>query len=100
MKSLVFATDAVGYKFNGKIASGKVGPVAEVTNSESFEEIVEWAYSTLPQEIRDLPDFPGIQVADEPPEDILKRRNSPRGTEMLGLYSGILRHIHLAFGGT
>jgi hypothetical protein len=27
----------------------------------------------LPQKIRNLPDFPGIQVADEPPEDILKR---------------------------
>jgi predicted Zn-dependent protease with MMP-like domain len=65
--------------------------VDEKTGSESFEEIVEWAYSTLPQEIRDLPDFPGIQVADEPPEDVLKRRNSPRGTETLGLYSGILR---------
>ena len=24
--------------------------------------IVEWAYSTLPRKIRDLPDFPGIQV--------------------------------------
>ena len=71
--------------------SGKVGLVDEKTGSESFEEIVEWAYSTLPQEIRDLPDFPGIQVADEPPEDVLKRRNSPRGTETLGLYSGILR---------
>lgn len=59
--------------------------------SESFEEIVEWAHSTLPQEIRDLPDFPGIQVADEPPEDILKRRNWPRGTEMLGCYSGVFR---------
>ncbi len=40
----------------------KVCLMAEGTNSESFEEIVEWAYSTLPQKIRDLPDFPGIQV--------------------------------------
>src|ERR1700735_3343220 len=70
---------------------GKVGRVAEATNSESFEEIVEWAHSTLPQKIRDLPDFPGIQVADEPPEDVLKKRNWPRGTEMLGCYSGIYR---------
>ena len=46
--------------------------MAEAQNSESFEQIVEWAYRTLPQEIRDLPDFPGIQVADKPPEDILR----------------------------
>jgi hypothetical protein len=39
--------------------------MAGTTNPESFEEIVEWAYSTLPQKIRDLPDFPGIQVVDE-----------------------------------
>ena len=65
--------------------------MAHATNSESFEEIVEWAYSTLPQKIRDQPDFPGIQVADEPPEDVLKRRNWPRGTEMLGCYSGVFR---------
>ena len=36
---------------------------------------MKWAFSTLPQKIRNLQDFPGIQVADEPPEDILKRRN-------------------------
>jgi predicted Zn-dependent protease with MMP-like domain len=71
--------------------TGKVGLVAEATNSESFEEIVEWAYSTLPQEISDLPDFPSIQVADEPPEDVLKRRNWPWGTEMLGCYSGVYK---------
>jgi predicted Zn-dependent protease with MMP-like domain len=69
--------------------------MAESTNSESFEEIIQWAYSTLPQKIRDLPDFPGIQVVEEPPEDVLKdvakRKNWPKGTEMLGLYSGIYR---------
>ncbi len=63
----------------------------ESFKTESFEEIVEWAYSTLPQKIRDQPDFPGIQVADEPPDDILKRMNQPRGTELLGCYSGIFR---------
>jgi predicted Zn-dependent protease with MMP-like domain len=69
--------------------------VLESTNSESFEEIIQWAYSTLPQKIRDLPDFPGIQVVEEPPEDVLKdvakRKNWPKGTEMLGLYSGVHR---------
>ena len=69
--------------------------MADATNPESFEELVEWAYSTLPPEIRDLPDFPGIQVVDEPPEDILesrrKKKNWPRGTELLGCYSGIFR---------
>jgi predicted Zn-dependent protease with MMP-like domain len=67
----------------------------ESSSSESFEEIVQWAYSTLPQKIRDLPDFPGIQVVEEPPDNVLKdvakRKNWPNGTEMLGLYSGIRR---------
>jgi predicted Zn-dependent protease with MMP-like domain len=54
---------------------------------------VEWAYRTLPQTIQDLPDFPGIQVADEPPEDILKRKNWPQGREILGCYSGIRRNV-------
>jgi predicted Zn-dependent protease with MMP-like domain len=69
--------------------------MAEATNSESFDEIVEWAYSTLPQKIRDQPDFPGIQVVDEPLQDILKatrgRKNWPQGTELLGCYSGVPR---------
>jgi predicted Zn-dependent protease with MMP-like domain len=67
--------------------------MAEATHSESFGQIVEQAYRTLPQEIRDLPDFPGIQVAEEPPEDILKRKNWPPGREMLGCYSGIHRTV-------
>ena len=74
---------------------GKVGFMADTTNPESFEEIVEWAYGTLPQKIRDLPDFPGIQVVDEPPADVLgdisKRKKWRRGTELLGLYSGTFR---------
>jgi|SRR5208282_3813188 len=49
---------------------GKVGLMTGTTNPESFEEIVEWAFSTLPQKVRDLPDFPGIQVVDEPPRRI------------------------------
>jgi len=31
-----------------------------------FEEIVEWAYSNLPQKIKDVPDFSGIQEGDSP----------------------------------
>ena len=62
---------------------------------ETFEQTVEWAYSTLPQKIKDLPDFPGIQVVDEPPADVLdemaNRNKWRRGTELLGLYSGTLR---------
>src|SRR5258708_35790630 len=49
---------------------------------------------TSPED-QDLPDFPGIQVVEEPPEDVLKdaakRKNWPKGTEMLGLYSGVHR---------
>ena len=40
-------------------------------NTETFDEIVEWAYSTLPQTVKDQPDFPGIQVAEEPPADLI-----------------------------
>ena len=69
--------------------------MADAANHESFEEIVEWAYGTLPQKIRNLPDFPGIQVVDEPPADVLEdisnREKWPRGTELLGLYSGTIR---------
>ena len=69
--------------------------MADTTNPESFEEIVEWAYSTLPKKIRQLPDFPGIQVLDEPPPEVLQemgdREKWRNGTELLGLYSGILR---------
>ncbi len=63
----------------------------ERAKSESFDGLVEWAYSTLPQEIRDLPDFPGIQVLDEPPEGVLRRNKWLPGKETLGLYSGIHR---------
>ena len=74
---------------------GKVGFMAGDTNPESFEEIVEWAYSTLPQKIRRLPDFPGIQVVDEPPPEVLQdisdREKWRHGTELLGLYSGTFR---------
>jgi predicted Zn-dependent protease with MMP-like domain len=69
--------------------------MANTTNSERFEDLVEWAYSTLPKKVKDLPDFPGIQVVDEPPaevlEDISKKRKWRRGTELLGLYSGAVR---------
>jgi len=69
--------------------------MADTTSPETFEEIVEWAYNTLPQKIRDLPDFPGIQVVDEPPKDVLagiaNRERWRRGTELLGLYSGVHR---------
>jgi predicted Zn-dependent protease with MMP-like domain len=56
---------------------------------------VEWAYSTLPEKVSSLLDFPGIQVADEPPADmferISRRGNWPRGSELLGCYSGVSR---------
>jgi len=63
----------------------------EAPKTESFEEIVEWAYGTLPEKVRDLPDFPGIQLAEEPPADILKAKNWPPGIEMLGCYTGVFR---------
>jgi predicted Zn-dependent protease with MMP-like domain len=69
--------------------------MTDAANPEAFEEIVDWAYRTLPQKIRDLPDFPGIQVVDEPPADVFQdishRKKWRRGTELLGLYSGVHR---------
>jgi len=69
--------------------------MAGAPNPESFAEMVEWAYGTLPLKIRDLPDFPGIQVVEEPPAEVLQdlsnRKKWRRGTELLGLYSGIVR---------
>ncbi|HLW54662.1 MAG TPA: metallopeptidase family protein [Candidatus Angelobacter sp.] len=69
--------------------------MADATDPKSFEEIVEWAYSTLPRKVRDLPDFPGIQVVDEPPAEVLAdistREKWRSGTELLGLYSGTFR---------
>ena len=65
------------------------------SSADKFEDIVEWAYTTLPQEVRDLPDFPGIQIVDEPPAEMFdsmaKRRNWSRRTELLGCYSGVPR---------
>jgi predicted Zn-dependent protease with MMP-like domain len=65
--------------------------MSAATNPESFDEIVEWAYNTLPQEIREQPDFPGIQVVDEPPAEVLKSKNPPAGTELLGCFSGVYK---------
>ena len=69
--------------------------MAEATDSDNFDNIVEWAYRTLLPEIRKLPDFPGIQILDEPPGEMFERmsktRNWPPGTELLGCYSGIRR---------
>jgi len=63
--------------------------------ADTFDDIVQWAYSTLPQKIRRLPDFPGIQVVDEPPAAVFKEmvehgQISPK-SELLGLYSGTHR---------
>jgi predicted Zn-dependent protease with MMP-like domain len=73
----------------------KLASMADAANPETFEQIVDWAYGTLPQKIRELPDFPGIQVVDEPPADVFQdishRKKWRRGTELLGLYSGVHR---------
>jgi predicted Zn-dependent protease with MMP-like domain len=69
--------------------------MTEPSNTASFEKIVQWAYSTMPEKIRNLPDFLGIQIADEPPvemfERMSKRSNWSPGTELLGCYSGVSR---------
>lgn len=69
--------------------------MADTKESQTFDEIVKWAYNTLPKKIRVLPDFPGIQILEEPPADVIRegqeKRNWPAGREILGLYSGIRR---------
>jgi predicted Zn-dependent protease with MMP-like domain len=60
--------------------------IQEATGSETFEDIVEWAYNTLPQRIKDLPDFPGIQVVDEVPAGLLE--TYPQHANALGLFVG------------
>ena len=68
--------------------------MAGATNPESFEGIVEWAYTTLPQKIKDLPDFPGIQVVDEPPigriEGHIGQKAMAPGNRVVG---AVQRHI-------
>jgi predicted Zn-dependent protease with MMP-like domain len=73
----------------------ELASMADAATPETFEEMVDWAYRTLPKKIRELPDFPGIQVLDKPPEDVFQdmshKRKWRRGTELLGLYSGVHR---------
>jgi len=79
----------------GHTISRRKYAMTKPSNTASFERIVEWAYGTLPEKVRNLPDFPGIQVADEPPvemfEKMSKRGNWLPGTELLGCYSGVSR---------
>ena len=91
-------------EFDDGLRGDRLGLMADGTEHESFETIVEWAYGTLPEKIREQADFPGIQVVDEPPEDIVTKmaetRHWARGTELLGCYTGMLRtkrsHLQLA----
>ena len=95
MIARTFQAESAGVSAFATCPGAKVSPVGDTAKPESFEEIVEWAYSTLPTKIRHLPDFPGIQVADEPPAELLeemsKRDKWGHGTELLGLYSGMVR---------
>ena len=58
---------------------------------EEFDVLVKAAYNSLPEAVRALRDFPGISILDEPPDDILKEKNLPRGAELLGCFSGLTR---------
>jgi predicted Zn-dependent protease with MMP-like domain len=51
---------------------------------EEFQQRVNAAYETLPQTIRALPDFPPIEILEEP-------RHSKPGREILGCFFGIPR---------
>ena len=81
---------------NGDTPGPNTALMGEATGPETFEDIVEWAYSTLPQRIKDLPDFPGIQVADEPPEGYLETKTGH--PEPLGLFVGVPRADRHLYG--
>ena len=78
-----------GRSIRHRIQTHEIFLMEEVASSDSFAKLVEWAYSTLPEKIRDLPDFPGIHVVDEPPDGD-KGKLAP-GKELLGLYRGVRR---------
>ncbi len=58
---------------------------------EEFGVLVEAACKSLPEHVKNLEDFPGISILDEPPESVLKERKMAPGSELLGCYSGLPR---------
>ncbi len=64
-------------------------PPDDVLDNE-FQEKVKAAYETLPPKIRALPDFPPIEILDEP-------MHPAPGREVLGRFLGISRPKKLTF---
>jgi predicted Zn-dependent protease with MMP-like domain len=58
---------------------------------EEFNALVEAAYNSLPDAVKNLADFPGISILAEPPESILKEKNFSPGKELLGCFTGLTR---------
>ena len=62
---------------------------------KDLETLVEESYETLPEEVRALPDFPSIEVMDEPTDELKKEKSFPPGVEILGLFLGVPRTAKL-----
>ena len=69
--------------------------MADTAHPESFEEIVEWAYTTLPQKIRTCRISPAFKWLTSLLRTYWRtyrtKGNGVVGTELLGLYSGTFR---------
>ena len=66
---------------------------------EEFQQRVNAAYETLPPTIRALPDFPPIEILDEPPNPVSGREISAASSVFLvrKRYSGLAQLLQLSF---
>ncbi|MCK5213417.1 MAG: metallopeptidase family protein, partial [Dehalococcoidia bacterium] len=56
-----------------------------------FEELVDGALSSLPEEFSELLDNVTIFIADRPSEATLREMGVPKDETLLGLYEGVPR---------
>lgn len=76
-----FDTDSVG---------ASTHPTMEIpVTRDEFEEHVEAALESLPEEIATLMDNINVAVADRPTDKQVRQLNLPPGSTLLGLYVGV-----------
>jgi predicted Zn-dependent protease with MMP-like domain len=70
----------------------------QVTDYAFFKSVSD-AYATLPESIRTLQDIPEIAVMDDPPEQLVREKNLPIGSLIMGVFIGLPRtgksHINI-----
>jgi len=54
-----------------------------------FEELIDKALSSLPEEFSSLLDNVGIFIASRPSQDTLREMGVPKGETLFGLYEGV-----------